>query len=164
MGQGYSYKCRKCGNKYNIMPGSGMMFPEEYRETVARIRSGEYGAEWKERFSEKEYTAVNAERALYLCSCGAFQIEPNLSLYEPADPEGLKKVQFGEKTVEEWGDIPYMTWELKKYLKYTAAYSHKCPECGKRMHKVSENVIKDTALRCPECGEPNKPDGELLWD
>lgn len=45
MGIGYSYKCKKCGHKYSVFPGVGMMYPRVYRKKLDQIAEGAYGVE-----------------------------------------------------------------------------------------------------------------------
>ena len=70
MGTGYSYKCKKCGHKYSVFPGVGMMYPRVYRRKLDQIAEGAYGTEWMILFQKTPYAAINAEEIIYICrSC-----------------------------------------------------------------------------------------------
>ena len=164
MGIGLNFKCQKCGKEYRVMRGVGMMFPLTYERTMEAIKEGRYGEQWKQIVTETSYAAVNAEKEVYLCSsCGSWRTERNLSLYRPNDPEQIRTKQYGIKTVEEWGDVPYVDRDdLKRDYKLIKAFPHKCGKCGKRMRKAKEAEIKK--LPCPRCGTVNSSNGILLWD
>ena len=68
----------------------------------------------------------------------------------------------GIKTVEEWGEVPYVTsWEDYHLLRF---YAHKCERCSCSMRKGLESEM--LSLPCPKCG--SEPDPEHLnminWD
>ena len=39
---------------------------------------------------------------------------------------------------------------------------HKCDNCGKRMHKASDDETMN--LACPKCGTKNESGNMILWD
>ena len=87
----------------------------------------------------------------------------DLSLYAPNNPKKLLKTKFGEKTVEEWGYVPYvMPSDLEEDYHVISKYERKCPKCRNLMREVSEN--EKINLKCPNCGQINEPIGEILWD
>ncbi len=165
MGKGYSYVCSKCGKNFDVFLGIGMMFPVIYRRTIEEIKSGKYGEEWKKIFNSQPYTATNAHKYLYKCkNCGYWEESKELSLYVPNDLESFPKTQFGIKTVEEWGYVPYVTEiELKYDYHLIKRYIHKCPKCGKTMNQATEKN-EFLTLSCPDCGALAKREGELMWD
>ena len=70
MGMGYSYICKKCGHKYSVFPGVGMMYPHVYRQKLAEIAEGAYGTERKNLVEKTSYAAIDAEEIIYICrSC-----------------------------------------------------------------------------------------------
>ena len=165
MGTGYSFKCKKCQYEYNVSLGIGFMYPDVYQTKLKEISSGEYGIERKKLFETTPYAAINAEQVLYICgSCHTWEEGTDVTLYAPNNPENIAKKQYGVKTVEEWGTVPYvMKWDLDKDYHVVMRYYHKCPKCGKRMHKASE--YEGSILCCPKCGTPNEDSGlGINWD
>ncbi|MDO5138764.1 MAG: hypothetical protein Q4D71_09960 [Oscillospiraceae bacterium] len=164
MGTGYSYNCIKCGHKYSVYPGIGAIYPHVYRKKLAEIAEGACGAEWKDLLEKTPYAAIDAETVIYICSsCNRWETGTDITLYAPDDPESISKKQYGIKTVEEWGYVPYVTdWHLEKDYHVLKRYYHKCEKCGRRMHKASEAEMQN--LPCPECGEPNRSGGIIMWD
>ncbi len=153
MGIGIEFTCNKCGHDYCAISGIGFGFPNEYQETVEEIKNGKYGKDWKRLFESTPGAAINAEKEFYVCpDCGAFDTEPNLAVYAPKDPTSPKDEEINEY------HTPY---ELQTDYHLVKSYIHKCPKCGKRMHKYR---VTDY-LRCPECNEGQmEPSGQLLWD
>ena len=164
MGMGYSYICKKCGHKYSVFPGVGMMYPQVYRQKLDEIAEGAYGTERKNLVEKTSYAAIDAEEIIYICrSCNRWETGTDITLYAPDDPESISKKQYGIKTVEEWGYVPYVTgWDLKEDYHVLKRYYHKCEKCGRRMHKASEAEMQN--LPCPECGETNMTEGVIMWD
>jgi predicted RNA-binding Zn-ribbon protein involved in translation (DUF1610 family) len=146
--------------------GVGMLFPSEYEKLLRNIKKGEYGRKWQEIALDTPHVAVDAEKYIYACrNCGAWKIEEGLSLYEPNDFEKLKDLRFGDKTVRELGEMPYVMWEdLKSDYHIVKRYIHTCDKCGSRMHRVTSEEMN--SLPCPECGgtpDENATTG-LNWD
>ena len=164
MGKGYTFKCKKCQNEYGVSWGIGGAFPRVYQSCIENIKAGKYGEEWKTLASSQEYFAVDASRYLYICkSCGNWEISYSLSLYKPKDPESIPDMQFGIKTVREWGYVPFVTpSNLEDDYIFIKSFVHKCNKCGKRMHKA--NTKKLQSLPCPKCGTQNETNGMLWWD
>lgn len=164
MGSGYDFKYKKCKTEYSAMPGIGMMFPRVYQGAVEDIKNGKYGPEWQQIMNAEEFVAVNAEREVYICSeCNHWELDLNLALYRPKDAETIRTKQYGIKTVEEWGYVPYvMGYNLKAEYSLIKVYVHKCKKCGKRMHKAKEEEIQN--LPCPKCGTENTTSGLVMWD
>ena len=101
---------------------------------------------------------------VYICDgCGTWEHGTDVSLYAPNDPDSIPQKQFGIKTVEEWGYVPYvMCWDLEKEYHLVKRQYHCCNKCGKRMHKASSAELK--TLSCPKCGSDNQAEGALKWD
>ena len=152
MGSGIELKCSECGKKYSAWTGIGFMFPEVYKETLNDVKKGKYGEEWKALSLSEELVAVDAEKYLYVCpKCGHWIVERGLSLYAPKDLDQLKKKQYGIKTVEEWGEVPYvMSMDLKENYHILKRRIHKCKKCDGIMHKATPEEERN--LSCPDCG------------
>ena len=163
MGEGKSFRCRRCGHEEIIHTGIGFGFPQLYEDVVRKIRKGEYGQEWKRRFESVPGAAVNAEMLLYVCSgCGCCREDLNLSLYEPVNPAAVCEtvdIFCGANPAE---DVDYvMPNRLSRDYRKIKVFTHVCPECGKRMHqyKDGERIV------CPECREGQMEiTGEFIWD
>lgn len=166
MGQGIGFKCSKCGKEYAACPGIGFLFPEQYKEIQAAAKKGKFGPEWKELVNSGKYIAVDAETYLYVCGkCDYWTVEEGLSVYEPNDPEALANKQYGIKTVEEWGEVPYATMmDFKEEYHILKRRTHKCIKCGSVMHKASRE--EESRLKCPDCGGEPEADylGIINWD
>ncbi len=152
MGSGFGLKCSKCGKEYAAYTGIGFLFPQVYKATITDVKNGKYGEEWKSLSMGKELVAVDAERYLYVCkNCGHWAVEPGLSLYAPNDVEKLKKKKYGEKTVEQWGEVPYvMSMDLEEDYHLLKSWIHKCEKCGDEMHRATHD--EEYNLHCPDCG------------
>lgn len=167
MGRGISYICKHCNKKEDLFFGIGFMFMEVYQETVNEIKEGKYGAEWKQLYQSREYVVVNAEPYLYYCKkCGRWEMTRCMDLYVPKDEKELKKEQFGKKTVEEWGEIPYVFGrELKDEYDILKAYNHDCPDCAEPMTCIEdEDALDELRLKCNKCGNIMEQNGMFLWD
>ncbi len=164
MGQGYEYKCKKCRHEYSVNPGFGMLFPQQYRETLADISEGKYGKELQETYNNTPYAAVDAEYVVYVCkNCGSWKQDKDVSIYAPNDPDSIPQKEFGIKTVAERGYVPYvMRDELDSEYHIVKRYYCYCRKCGKRMHKESDDELKN--LKCPKCGCANESSMGFLWD
>lgn len=163
MGYGYYYKCRKCRHKYEVHLGAGMMFPRVYRRLLQDIAEGKYGEEWKALVRETPYAAVDADKVVYICSCGYWEMGEDITLFVPNEPESIPGRQFGVKTVAELGYVPYVApQELREEYHILKRYYHQCSKCGKRMRKASDGELLH--LSCPVCGADNKSKGNLDWD
>ena len=77
--------------------------------------------------------------------------------------EAIRTKQYGIKTVEEWGYVPYvMGYDLKAEYSLVEVFVHKCKKCRKRMHKATDEELQ--TLPCPKCGTENATSGLLMWD
>ena len=163
MGNGLSFRCNKCGYEIVASYGIGYLFPITYKETVEAIKAGKYGQEWKELYEHTPGAAINAEMDFYTCSyCGSFANEPNLTMYAPNDPEISKthNERFSISHPAE-GCEYVMLYELRENYRRVKAFIHKCPGCGKRMHKYKQGEL----LKCPECKSGIMEfDGMVCWD
>ena len=166
MGTGYLFKCKNCKKRYSVQLGIGMMFPEVCRETLDDMENGEYGEELQKLCKETPYAAVNVEREMFMCDkCGNWKVSENLSLYAPNDPEQIRAKQYGIKTVDEWGYVPYVTsLDLEQDYHLLKEYRHICSKCGSVMKKIDDDNIPGI-LPCPYCGTDNGMEPSImLWD
>ena len=163
MGNGISFHCDKCGYKTVASYGIGFRFPTVYHEIVEAIKVGNYGQKWKELFEHTPGAAINAEMEFYVCAhCGSLANEPNLTMYAPNDP-GISKTHNESFSIANpaVGREYVMLYELEKNYRRVKVFVHKCPECGKRMHKYKSGE----QLKCPECKTGTMEfDGMLNWD
>ncbi len=163
MGTGYTYRCNRCNYELSVCCGIGFDFPRLYMQTVQEIRQGKYGQKWKELFENTPGAAIDAERELYVSSsCGNCKEDLNLAIYKQkkSDVPGGDKEDFSTEVSEfDYGYV--MRMDLKEHYTIVKSYAHKCPECGKRMHKYR---VSDQ-LKCPECKEGQlEMEGILMWD
>lgn len=159
MGIGYEFTCEKCGHTYDVMLGSGFLLPTLFRDTLEEIREGKLGEEFREILLKNPWAAVDCENELYKCRCGNWSVEQCNDLYVPKDPEAVRKMKYGEKTAEEWGELPYvMKWQLDKYFSLARQRTHLCKKCGREMKKIKhpDESIRCSGLSCPECGAKNR--------
>ena len=164
MGHGYTYKCDKCHYEYSVYLGIGMRHPVVYIRKLDEIDEGKHGAEWQELYRQTPYAAIDAANVIYICTdCNYWEKGTDITLYAPNDPESIPHKQYGEKTVSEWGYVPYvMDWELKEAYHVLKRYYHRCSRCGKRMHKATDAELRK--LPCPKCGYTNEVAMPLMWD
>lgn len=166
MGRGYVATCGKCRHENRVLLGFGMMFPTVYRNLIEQIRGGELGEEWRALEAAGEYVAVDARRRLYLCSeCGAWEVEAELSLYEPLDPEAVKAEMYGDRSVAEWGYVPCVSGhQLEKGYRLIKPRVHVCPRCGSTMSGAGGKSPEALGLGCHECGSRLKKWNPVRWD
>lgn len=166
MGNGFGYKCSKCGKEYQGFLGIGMLFPTVYQEVVDSIRKGKYGEEWKKLTDNKDSIAVDAAKHVYCCSkCNAWEVEYGLSLYQPLTDSALQDVQRGFVIIGADSGMPFLgPVKFSENYKLIKHYIHKCPKCNSRMHKASKREIDN--LNCPYCGgERDKSCTRvIMWD
>lgn len=148
MGTGYEYFCEKCQKDFPVFLGRGMAYPSVYEELLADIKSGEYSEEMKTAALSNRDVVVDAERHLYVCSCGCWENTEGLSLFVPKDEVHIKNPY----------DLPHI---MKSHYIKVFDYIHKCPECGKQMNEADYQPID---LRCPECKTLCSYRGEICWD
>ena len=162
MGQGYKYICKKCYEVYSLYTGIGLGFPHFYQQTLKEVARGKYGSKEKELFKKIPFLGVDAETNYYECdNCGYWEAQECLDLYQPKNVEKLKKKQFGEKTAEEWSEVPYAThFDLKQDYKLIKKRIQECPKC----HSIMKEKNRKTIISCPNCGTRNRPVEEVLWD
>ena len=179
MGSGFRFKCNNCGGEYTVLLGVGFAFPSEYEKVNEDVKHGEYGEEWKTLINSEEFIQADAEKYFFHCGgCGYWKEDYGLSLYAPNNVESLRKKQYGIKTVEEWGYVPYAIFGktligntnpdfhiLKKRI-------HRCPECNRAMKKHTyEQLLKrlynddSFTIKCPKCEEKLEVEGGAIrWD
>ena len=159
MGNGYLIKCTKCNYMFKAMLGIGMMYPMVYNETVADIRDGKYGEEYKKFFEKHNNATVNCEAKVAVCAeCGKLETVMDLSLYLPKDDEEMVYI---------YDD--YMTPnQLKRNFKKCMTYNHQCSSCGGKMKNINLlSRLEKGTLKCPDCGEKLEMDEDslfMLWD
>ena len=169
MGTMRNYRCKSCGYNKQLHLGSGMMYPRVSDSAKEAIAAGEHGDELKEAFDSIELPAVRPEEMIYVCpSCGCWDVYMDASVYEPTDTEAMKKREFGIKTVEEWGGVPYMTdYDIEVGdFRLVARYVPACPSCGEGMHPLpgaSEDEPDAKGLKCPKCGSTDATIRESGW-
>lgn len=163
MGAGLNISC-KCRNK-SYMLGIGMLFPDVYKKKVEQIKAGKCGEEAKNIMQTIKYAVIDIENSLYLCEhCGnLIQTQP-MDFYAPKDVNKAAKEEYGIKTVEEWGEVPY--WA--PYMDFDNNFSlikktiHRCSICKNEMIRIDEEKLQD--MKCPKCGEKYEVFQDMLWD
>lgn len=166
MGHGIALKC-KCNTHY-IHLGVGMMYPQVFFESLQDARNGKLGEDIQKATEGKQYLAIDAESKFYYCTeCGYWEVNGANDLYEPKNTEAYKLVRFGEKTIEEWGEIPYAFGNDFKDYNLLFKYKHTCPKCGTEMKNpktIGKRVL--SKIRCQECGGKMEEDGlgMIMWD
>ncbi len=166
MGVGIEIGC-KC-NKKEYMLGVGMMFPSVYKDTVQNAKDGKFGKTIQTLMQQNEYAVMDVGNTLYYCDkCGHIESNDPLDIYIAKDVESFKKKEYGIKTVEEWGEVPYWSVpseeddEYNDFIKiYT--HTHKCPTCKIEMKSVTPEYLENTP--CPKCGEKHEILDNMLWD
>jgi rubrerythrin len=149
MGYSKEFHCDHCGYKRMILYESGMSFPQTYQKVLSAVKSGEYGDEMKNTAVTTKGIAIDAEWDLFICSnCGTWKNDYGLTLYEPDDDTA-----YAEKD--------YVTpYEIQINYHMKKPYFHKCPTCGKRMHRFKQG---DQPI-CPICHQVGHIDPLGIWD
>ena len=139
------------------------MMSEVFEETIDEIEQGIWGDDFKNILNNEPFVAPDIEKELFVCrTCGKWNVEKNMNLYVPNNPGSILHKQYGDKTVEERGQVPcVMRWQLKEEYHLVKRRIHYC-ECGKRMHKATESEM--LSLSCPYCGTINLANRKVLWD
>ncbi len=168
MGKGYSYDCSNCDSEFAVGLGRGLFFPEDYAETLEKIRAGKAGEEWKRLLERTPDVAVDAELYFYTCDhCGSWANERSLSLYIPKDPEYTKnKERLPWSSVDDSSTPCVAAYQLQEEYTLLRAYVHVCPKCGKPLRQVTDEkelAARLAELPCPDCGEPTTG-LPFLWD
>lgn len=155
MGRGLLSLCLNCEHINHFNFGIGMAFPVVYAKTIKEARIGIFGEEWKQH-TQNPHIAIDAGFKLYLCECGAWKMDKDLSLYEP-----LKS----SDTIDNDNTSYVMPCDLQTHYKCIKHYVHKCNECGKPMREFTDyENIEDLRLRCEKCGEPSTGISPVFWD
>lgn len=166
MGVGINIGC-KCDKK-ECMLGVGMMFPSVYTDTIMNARNGKFGKTTQEIMQQNKYAVMDVGYVLFYCDkCGYIKSDDPLDIYIAKDIESFKKREYGIKTVEEWGEVPYWSApseEDEDYNDFIKVYTHihRCPKCRHKMKIVTEEYLKNTP--CPKCGEKHEILETMLWD
>lgn len=163
MGQGYGFKCKKCNHEYSVSTGVGFIYPSIYEDTIKAAQAGKYGEEWRQLIDSKRYMDIDASEQVFVCECGNWKNEMDLSVYEPKNESRIKKLKFGELDVSEMNHLPYvMKYDRDRLFKLVKEYPHMCDKCGKQMKLVDEDSID--RLACPKCGEVNETRDFICFD
>ena len=152
MGYGYTYKCKKCGHEYSVSSGIGFMYPDICQEQLEKIKSGEYGDDWKQAVSEcGPDLKIAVIDKVYMCSdCNIWDEKTEITLYKPKDESTGKEEAFYYMP----GDEGYSAY--KKTVQ-------NCSKCGKNMKTLNEKKL--LFLPCPKCGELNEQETDvIMWD
>lgn len=150
MGVGSEFVCKNCGKEFVALGRCGVNYSQYYQQVVEEIKAGKYGKQWQETLNSRPTVVANVEEYIYICSsCNHWEVSPCLSLYAPRTGR-----------LDESGDmentVPYA---LTPNYHIIRRYYHKCPQCGRRMKRVSEF----SEIPCPRCGTMCQG-VPLLWD
>ncbi len=162
MGRFFGFRCRDCGDQFEVLTGTGRSFPLVYGRTLRLAVEGKYGEEIRRFLEEHPDGALDCERVLLLCTeCGELANGMDLSMYIPGENSA------GE---EKSGAVPP---DLKTY-RLIRSCEHKC-QCGGKMKVIrgeelarlaetedALNKMKD--FRCSECGGQLQLTAGTVWD
>lgn len=149
MGSISEFRCDTCGYVKEILFGIGMLYPCTQQRVLSAVKNGDYGAEMQKAALDTPGIRVDAERYLYICSeCGTWENDYGLSLYEPDRPENDE----GDWVIP---TEPHSNYHIR------LRYFHKCPDCGKTMHRFRED---DRSIRCPKCYHTGHIVFSGMWD
>lgn len=83
MGQGYSYKCEKCGYTLEYLQGVGFMFIFEAEEILKEMLNGKYGKRFMELSTQADNPQAEHSKELYKCTgCGELRPSMEVKLYD----------------------------------------------------------------------------------
>lgn len=181
MGEICYIQCQECGYRDSITTGrAGFGYDQEYRDTVLKIKAGQFGQEWKKLFESTPGAVVEADRELFVCpSCGTYQEGQDLTIYEPAmpfepkpsayppeDPYLATEQKWLSETITKLREKNEYTppRELRGWYKVVKAYEILCPKCGISMRKYTDGE----KIKCPKCEdgwmERDDSRGTILFD
>ena len=151
MGQGFDYRCCKCGYEFSALLGVGYAYPLTYKETMQEAREGKLGEDIKKFLEGNPQGAIDPKNVVAQCKiCGEYEQVQDLSMYIPKETKGEKLNK----------DIDFVV-DFKDY-KLEKKYDHKCSTCGGKM-KILRGKALDS-LTCPRCkSEMERVEG-FLWD
>ena len=169
MGIGYSFHCNNCGHDYDAWIGVGMMHPQTCEEMLEAIKAGKLGQELQAAAMSEEYVGVDAAQKVYVCDdCGCWEVYSNATVYGLEDVENGPSAMFGDRTIAEWGCIPYVTrWDDEVKCRVIKEFVPRCKKCGDSMHaiEVDEDSDEVPSLKCNNCGSPLVDGGKTVcWD
>ena len=149
MGQGYVLQCKICRYKFETNLGVGFLLPSVTKETIEKMKSGEYGEKAEEFFRNHPDGTVDCCEVLYQCEkCGALKTEMDLTMYArkegSADPDVILPDSDSYDKAEE--------------------FEHKCDKCGKPMKEVDIDSVFEGKLRCPRCRGRMEIKDIICWD
>jgi len=156
--------CPKCGFRFTIYKGVGMMFPSVYMDTVEKAKKGELGQEIQDFFKQFPNGAINAEGATLCCNtCGNIARGKNLTMYIPKEGYSPCRPRGAWSVCAPQEDYFYvLKSDLDRNYTEYAKYPHKCAKCGGDMH-IADDKEEDT-LKCPHCKVQMEDDGLIMWD
>ena len=151
MGMGFDFRCKKCGKRYSIFLGVGMLYPSVVSELMQEIREGKHGKKRQQLCLEHPNAMVDAENVIYICdTCGCWRELQNLTLYAPNDENYTSD------------DDGYLLDDFLERYHVLLEHKIRCGKCRKPMREATEEEIRH--LSCPKCGTENESTGEICWD
>ena len=167
MGDGYSFRCKKCGYSFMANLGVGFFFPQVYRDTVNAMKQGDYGEKPKRFFEENPKGAITCDSVLVKCKdCGNYFDVPELKMFTPKPgyhppgpkPRGSWSGPFPSEEIE------YVGSEIWDNYDYYDQYEHRCPDCNGTVEFIPYEDIKNGNIICGKCGERMEMEGFIFWD
>ncbi len=153
MGSIIRFTHRECGFKYDFFAGVGFGLFRLQCEAREKMRSGEWGEQWKDLIQKYPEGTATIGKALCFCpKCSKYFTEPRIKFYVPN--EGFH-YEFDERHEDM---IPsYVICEHYHVLEKEDMF---CPDCGTKA-TVMENLNQ---VPCPVCGKMRKGRDIGDWD
>ena len=166
MGSVHRISCKKCGYNISINDGIGFLFPVVYRETVTKMKNGEFGSQAKAFFEKHPDGAINCESTLIQCKeCGEYFEAYDLSMHVPKPENQILDYESDEDSYLQMDYV--MPSELEEEYDLFEKFSHHCPKCSGEA-EVVENFLEkleNGELKCSCCGgELEGETNKIMWD
>lgn len=166
MGSQYRVHCQQCGYDATLTLGVGFVYPEDFAKMQEKGRSGEFGDEIREFFSEHPKGVMDSEFVIAKCDrCNEYYSAPLTKMYIPKKRGKLQEIMCAIKSVV----MPFRKAHITSALELGSNYRlHKthlppCKKCGEGMEMFPEKNVGQ--LQCPHCGNRFlAPEISALWD
>ena len=168
MGDSVGFICPKCGYAFGGDLGVGLLYPKLYRETVEKMKAGEYGEEARQFFIDCPEGAVDCESVLFQCDdCHQYFFDLKLSMYIPRDGITIPTEPVRWSVEFPFKGVPYASkYDLENDYELYAEYGHRCQNCGGKLSYVTNDIrfLLERKIACPICHTEMKLSNTMFWD
>ena len=160
MGTGYKLECKKCGFIKSVSLGIGFCYPQECRQTLEKMKDGEFGEEFRRSANTLRGAAIHQERALFRCdSCGSLENKPAIDL-----------CTVREGYTEDDHHLSYvMDFDIGREYEIARSVEHQCERCQAPLKEIKlQTIVRkiplSTRIPCPTCEKKLSITDWYEWD